>query len=207
MKERQHGAENKFLNFVKGPRHQNRFLITCRLSHGASNTPAVSSKCHFYPSSSRAFLNLQYSMVTGKYLSYRFHTWFQCCGSRMFPGSRILIFTHPGSRIQDLGSRIQKQQKRGVKKIFCHRFFCSHKFHKIEMPKKKLLSSFQRIVEFFTPKFVTNLPLKNMGLGSGIQKKPIPDPGSGCRGQKGTGSRIRNTAWFHLNSRNKFVLS
>jgi hypothetical protein len=30
-----------------------------------------------------------------------------------------------------------------------------------------------------------------MGLGSGIRKKPIPDPGS--RGQKSTGSRIRNT--------------
>jgi hypothetical protein len=30
-----------------------------------------------------------------------------------------------------------------------------------------------------------------MGLGSGIRKKPIPDPGS--RGQKGTGSRLRNT--------------
>jgi len=28
-----------------------------------------------------------------------------------------------------------------------------------------------------------------MDLGSGIRKKPIPDPGS--RGQKGTGSRIR----------------
>jgi hypothetical protein len=32
--------------------------------------------------------------------------------------SRILIFTYPGSRISDLGSRIQKQQqKRGVKKL------------------------------------------------------------------------------------------
>jgi hypothetical protein len=33
-----------------------------------------------------------------------------------------------------------------------------------------------------------------MGLGSEIrdpEKKPIPDPGSGSRGQKGTGSRIR----------------
>jgi hypothetical protein len=30
-----------------------------------------------------------------------------------------------------------------------------------------------------------------MGLGSGIRKKPIPDPGSQSRGQKGTGSRIR----------------
>jgi hypothetical protein len=27
-----------------------------------------------------------------------------------------------------------------------------------------------------------------MGLGSGIRKKPIPDPGSGYRGQKGPGS-------------------
>jgi hypothetical protein len=35
-----------------------------------------------------------------------------------------------------------------------------------------------------------------MGLGSGIRKKPIPDPGS--RGQKGTVSRIRirNTAGY-----------
>jgi hypothetical protein len=34
-------------------------------------------------------------------------------------------------------------------------------------------------------------------VGSGIRKKPIPDPGSG--GQKGTGSRIRirNTAFYH----------
>jgi hypothetical protein len=47
-----------------------------------------------------------------------------------------------------------------------------------------------------------------MGLGSGIRKKPIPDPGS--RGQKGTGSRIRirNTAFLNHGSgawiRNKF---
>jgi hypothetical protein len=32
-----------------------------------------------------------------------------------------------------------------------------------------------------------------MGLGSGIQKKLIPDPGFESRGQKGTGYRIRNT--------------
>jgi hypothetical protein len=36
------------------------------------------------------------------------------------------------SRISDPGSRIQKQvEKRGVKKIFCQTFFCSHKFHKM----------------------------------------------------------------------------
>ncbi len=35
----------------------------------------------------------------------------------VYPGFRILIFTHPGSRIPDLGSRIKKQQqKREVKK-------------------------------------------------------------------------------------------
>jgi hypothetical protein len=34
----------------------------------------------------------------------------------VYPGSRILIFTHPGSRIQ------KQQQKRGVKKICCQDF-------------------------------------------------------------------------------------
>jgi hypothetical protein len=52
--------------------------------------------------------------------------------------------------------------------------------------------NFQRIIELFTQKIV-----KNMGLGSGIRKKPISDPGS--RGQKGTGSRIRNTAFYFHN--------
>jgi hypothetical protein len=109
--------------------------------------------------------------------------------------SRILIFTHPGSRIPDLGPRIQKQQqKRGVrKKISCHTFLWSHKFHKIknyfiyEVLKKKIWANFQRIVELFTPKIVTKLSkIWGWDLGSGIRKKPIPDPGS--RGQKGTGS-------------------
>jgi hypothetical protein len=37
-------------------------------------------------------------------------------------------------------------------------------------------------------------------VGSGIRKKPIPDPGS--RGQKGTGSRIRirNTGYWYCHS-------
>jgi hypothetical protein len=45
----------------------------------------------------------------------------------VYLGSRILIFTHPGSRISDPGSRIQKQQqKREVKKkISCHTFLCT----------------------------------------------------------------------------------
>ncbi len=98
----------------------------------------------------------------------------------IYPGSRILIFTHPRSRIQ------KQQQKREVKKISFHTFLCSHKFHKIqnyfsfEVLKKKIWANFQRIIELFTKKIVKKL----LKLWSW-------DPGS--RGQKGTGSRIRNT--------------
>jgi hypothetical protein len=42
--------------------------------------------------------------------------------------SRILIFTHPGSRIPDPKTAAKE---RGEKKC-CHTFFCSHKFHIIE---------------------------------------------------------------------------
>jgi hypothetical protein len=37
-----------------------------------------------------------------------------------------------------------------------------------------------------------------MSLGSGIREKPIPDPGSSIQGQKGTGSRIRNTVKYFI---------
>jgi hypothetical protein len=49
----------------------------------------------------------------------------------------------------------KQQQKRGVKKISCHNFLCSHKFHKIanyfsfELLKKKIWANFQRIIELF----------------------------------------------------------
>jgi hypothetical protein len=61
------------------------------------------------------------------------------------------FFTRPGSLIPDLRSRIQKQQqKRGVKKICCHIFFCRQKFPKLnyfifEMPRKKVWASFLTI--------------------------------------------------------------
>jgi hypothetical protein len=46
------------------------------------------------------------------------------------------------------------------------------------MLKKKIWANFQRIIELFTQKIVTK-PSKIWiwDLGSGIQKKPIPDPG------------------------------
>ncbi len=100
----------------------------------------------------------------------------QCGRSRMFipdPGSWFLPIPDPGSKKQ--------QQKRGVKKIWCHSFLCSHKFHKIvhyfsfEVLKKKIWANFQRILELFTHKIVTKL-----------SKVWVWDPG--FRGQKGTGS-------------------
>jgi hypothetical protein len=87
------------------------------------------------------------------------------------------------SRIPDLGSRIHKQeQKRGVKKVSCHTFFCIQKFHKIvnyfifEMLKKKNLASFQRIIELFFQK----LSLSSQKYGDGIRDPSfgIRDPGS-----------------------------
>ncbi len=94
----------------------------------------------------------------------------------VYPGSRILIFTHPGSRDR-------------WKKISCHIFLYSHKFHKIvnyfsfEVLKKKIWANFQRIIELFTKKIVKKrLKIWSLDPRSGIRKKPIPDPGS--RGQK-----------------------
>ncbi len=103
----------------------------------------------------------------------------------VYPGSRILIFTHPGSRIQ------KKQQERGEKYLLSY-FFCSQKFLKIEsyfifeMLKKRIWANFQRIIEVFTQKTFTKLSVWDPR--SWIRKKPIPDPGSRSRGQKGTGS-------------------
>jgi hypothetical protein len=88
-----------------------------------------------------------------------------------------------------------------MKKNCCHTFFCSHKFYKIEnyfileMLKKKIWDSFQRIIELFIQKFVTKLskiwvwdpgseirdPEKTYS-GSQISDpgvKKAPDPGSG----------------------------
>ncbi len=76
----------------------------------------------------------------------------------VYPGSRILIFTHPGSRISDPKTA---KKERGKKIVIP--FFCSNKFYKIEnyfvfeMLKKKIWANFQRIIELFTQKIVTKL--------------------------------------------------
>jgi hypothetical protein len=124
------------------------------------------------------------------------------CLSRIpdvYPGFRILIFTHPGSRIPDPKTATKE---RGEKNMMSY-LFCSLKFHKtenyftFEMLKKKIWASFQRITELFTQKFVTKLSKIWVWdqTRSGIRENP--DPESGSRDQKGTGSgsriRIRNT--------------
>ncbi len=112
----------------------------------------------------------------------------RCYTSVADPGclSRILIFSHLGSRIQ------KQQQKRGVKKNLLSFFFCSHKFHKIgyyfifEMLKNK----FGPIIKVFTQTIFTMLSHKWVwDPGSEIRDPEKTYPGS--RGQKGTGSRIR----------------
>ncbi len=94
-------------------------------------------------------------------------------------------------------------KQRGEKKLDVKPFYVATKFNKIvnyfsfEVVKKKIWANFQRIIELFTKKIVKKLFKiwswhPGSGIrdpGSGIRKKPIPDPGS--RGQKGTGSRIR----------------
>ncbi len=113
--------------------------------------------------------------------------------------SRILIFTHPGSRISDPNTAT----KEGVKKklVACHKFHKIENYFSFEVLKTKIWASFQRIIELFTKKLSLSSQKYGFGIqdprseiwdpGSGIRKKPIPDPGSGFRGQKGTGSRIR----------------
>jgi hypothetical protein len=68
----------------------------------------------------------------------------------VYPGSQILIFTHPGSpksQIPDPGSK-NSNKRESFKKICCHIFFCCHKFHKtekyfiFEMLKKKFWGHF-----------------------------------------------------------------
>jgi hypothetical protein len=79
--------------------------------------------------------------------------------------------------------------------------FFRHKYHKIvnyfdfELVKKKIWANLQRITELSTEN--CHYALKNMGLGSGTRKNPIPNPGS--RGQKGTRSAtLRRTTTQQL---------
>ncbi len=152
----------------------------------------------------------------------------QCGGSGMFipdPGclSRIPDPDFYPSRLQDSGSRIldpgskNSNKREGWKKIFCHTFLCSLKFHKIEnyisfeVLKKKIWANFQRIKELFvTQKIVTKLSkiwlwdpgseIRDPGSGKNLFR--IPDPGVKKEPDPGSGSATlhlwRNiTDWIH----------
>ncbi len=91
--------------------------------------------------------------------------------------SRSLIFIHPGSRISDPRSLIQKQhQKRRGKIFFCPTIFSIHKYHKIvnyffEQVKQFLKAKTLKIIVYFLPKLLS-LSCQKYGFG-------IRDPGSG----------------------------
>ncbi len=110
-------------------------LFCCRLA-----SPPPLPQHHPY-----IYLSLSFLCATGLYIlvySMPLLADEQCCGIRdVYPGSRILIFTHPRSRTPDLKTATKER----CEKIICrHTFFSSHKFHKIknyfifEMLKKKI---------------------------------------------------------------------
>jgi hypothetical protein len=108
--------------------------------------------------------------------------------SKISRGSYSLADPGCLSRIPDPNfypSRIPDQKtatkERGEKKMCCHNFLCSHKFHKIasfEVLKKKIWVNFQKIIELITQKIFNKLSkIWVWDPRSGIRKKPIPDPG------------------------------
>ncbi len=110
----------------------------------------------------------------------------------VYPWSWFLPFPDPGSK--------NRNKREGWKNWLLYLFY-SHKFHKIEFffwnAYEKNLASFHRITELINKKFVTKLSkIRVWDPRSGIwdPEKPISNRGSGSRGQKGSRSRIRNTA-------------
>ncbi len=78
-----------------------------------------------------------------------------------------------------------------MKKIRCHTFLCSHKFHKIvnyfsfEVLKKKIWAKFQRIIELFTKKIVKKLlKIWSWDPGSEIRDPEKIYSGSRIQGSK-----------------------
>jgi hypothetical protein len=110
------------------------------------------------------------------------------------------------SRISDPGSK-NSNKREGWKKICCHNFLCSHKFHKIAyyfsfyVLKKKIWANFQRIIKLFTQKIVNNS--QNYGFGIPGSGKPIPDPGVKKAPDPGSRIRIRNTDIHYSHLRKK----
>ncbi len=108
----------------------------------------------------------------------------QCCGSGMFipdPGTWFLPIPNPGSRIPDPKTATNE---RGEKKLVVIPFFVATNFTKLKIIlflkcwRKKIWANFQRIIELFTQKIVTELSKIWFGIPEPVVKK-TPDPGSG----------------------------
>jgi hypothetical protein len=129
-------------------------------------------------------LTINYQVHVHHYGRYPVRNW------DVYPGSRILIFTHPGSRISDPGSRILSYRT----------FLFSLKCHKIEhyfsfeVLKKKIWANFHRIIELFTQRIVTKLSkiwVRDPGSGKNLSR--IPDPGVKKASDPGSGSATLDT--------------
>ncbi len=104
----------------------------------------------------------------------------------VYPGSWILIFTHPGSRIQ------KQQQKRGVKKLLSYLFLepkikQNWKLFYFWNSEEKNLGQFSKKYRTFNPKIVPELS-KIWVWDPGSEIRDPEKIYSGSRGQKGTGS-------------------
>ncbi len=109
------------------------------------------------------------------------------------PGSWFLPIPDPGSRIPDPKTATKEwdEKKLVVVPFFVVIILPNWKLFYFSNAEEKIWAHFQRIIELFTHKLSLNMGLGSgiRDLGSGIRKKPIPDPGARCL--KGTGSRIR----------------
>ncbi len=100
----------------------------------------------------------------------------------VYPGSRILIFTHPGSRISDPGSK-NSNKREMWKKISCHTFLCSHKFHKIvnyfsfAVLKKKIWANFPGLwIRIHFLRIRIRIRIQSLMLETNTDPDTDPDP-------------------------------
>ena len=105
----------------------------------------------------------------------------------VYPGSRILIFTHPGSLISDPGSKTATKE-RGEKQLVVIPFYVPTNFTKLKIILalkcwKKNLGKFSKNYRTCYPKNCQKA-LQNMVLGSGIRDPEKTHSGSRIQGSK-----------------------
>jgi hypothetical protein len=112
----------------------------------------------------------------------------------VYPGSRILIFAHPGSRISDP----KTETKRVVKKISggSHKYHITENYFIFELVKKKFGPIYKEFYNFLPKKLSISSQKYRFGIfdpGSGKNLFRIPDPVSKRHGSR---IRIRNTDFY-----------